>query len=263
MGGCLSTPLKCRGIIFDLDDTLIATGEADGEAIAVASAFAASTFGGQAESVNRAFGDMLVREPYPPAAERGRMNLTEWRIDLWQRVLVMKIEGLEDEVNASRAVHDRWVEERLKRMQFIEGVTDMVRGLQADGYATCLVTNGSPEVQRPKLQACGASDLFGDRILVGGEEPFGKPHPSIFFKACKMMDVGPHETVVVGDSLSGDIQGGINARLLATIWIATAERSFLLRHQSTLPWESVDVPQPTFQTDSVLNVGRIIRTKLA
>ena len=61
--------------------------------------------------------------------------------------------------------------------------------MRADGLHTVIITNGHADIQRIKLQACRAEDLF-DGILVGGEEVIAgrheKPHPSIFQAACKL-----------------------------------------------------------------------------
>ncbi|KAF3784309.1 N-acylneuraminate-9-phosphatase [Nymphaea thermarum] len=84
----------------------------------------------------------------------------------------------------------------------------MVRELQDQGIKTCIITNGHPKVQRDKLGAAEASKLF-DVILVGGEEANGKPHPSIFMKACELVGSRPEESVM----------GARNANLLAAVWV--------------------------------------------
>lgn len=64
------------------------------------------------------------------------------------------------------------------------------------GLKAIIITNGHAEIQRTKLVACGAADLF-DGILVGGEEVLAgrveKPHPAIFIAACKMAGCRPDE----------------------------------------------------------------------
>merc|ERR1711933_34502 len=106
--------------------------------------------------------------------------------------------------------HDHWVEERLRRFKFPTGVQQLLQRLAAS-YKLAIITNGPPEVQRAKLSACDADALFGEKLLVSGEQPHGKPHPSIFHTACKLLDAAPGEAVMVGDSLVDDIQGGTNA----------------------------------------------------
>ena len=61
--------------------------------------------------------------------------------------------------------------------------------MRASGLHTVIITNGHADIQRTKLKACKAVDLF-DGIIVGGEEVLAgrkeKPHPSIFIAACKL-----------------------------------------------------------------------------
>lgn len=72
----------------------------------------------------------------------------------------------------------------------------MISQMRADGIHTVIITNGHAEIQRTKLRACKAEDLF-DGIIVGGEEILAgrheKPHPSIFLAACTLADCAPEE----------------------------------------------------------------------
>ena len=90
--------------------------------------------------------------------------------------------------------------------------------------------------------------MFGDRILVGGEEVLAgrkeKPDPGIFLKACELAGCTPAEAIHVGDSLTTDVQGGINAGVRATVWInrhgkerpaGAAEPTFTVRRTRAPP----------------------------
>ena len=75
-------------------------------------------------------------------------------------------------------------------------VQEMVTAMRAQGLARVIITNGHPQIQRTKLEACGAAELF-DGVLVGGEEVLAgradKPHPGIFLAACAIAGCKPHE----------------------------------------------------------------------
>jgi hypothetical protein len=47
---------------------------------------------------------------------------------------------------------------------------EMVEGLKGAGYRVGVITNGHHDIQRRKLVSCRAEELFGDAIVVGGEE---------------------------------------------------------------------------------------------
>jgi putative hydrolase of the HAD superfamily len=77
-------------------------------------------------------------------------------------------------------------------------------------YKLGLITNGLKEAQRKRLALSGA-DKYMDGIAVSDEIGMQKPDPGIFEYALR--DAGHTDkktTLVIGDSLSSDIQGGIN-----------------------------------------------------
>ena len=69
------------------------------------------------------------------------------------------------------------------------------------------VTNGMKEVQRPRLEMIDWHHKF-DVIVIGGEIGLSKPHASYFQFVHEQIGMPDHrEVIVVGDSLSADIEG--------------------------------------------------------
>lgn len=241
--------LRCKAVLFDLDDTLVATTRIDRLAVDSAARLAASRAEGLvAEDVAKAFVVGLATTPFPPVTAP-RPSVEEWRTALWAKAL-----GVDEGGDASlpRDIFLHWMDQRLGRFTFEPSVAGLVRELRSQGYLLGMVTNGPAEVQRPKLQACGAKDLFGDMVVVSGEQPHAKPHASIFHTACTLIGSRPSETVMVGDSIAADVQGSVNAGLLASIWV-TGEGD--LRKPPPREGE----PQPTFTVRSVADVGKVLR----
>ena len=90
-----------------------------------------------------------------------------------------------------------------------EGVLSLLETLRR-GHKIGLVTNGLKEAQRKRLSICGA-DKYMDSVAVSDEIGIQKPDPGIFEYAMK--EAGHTDkttTLVIGDSLTSDIQGGIN-----------------------------------------------------
>jgi 2-haloacid dehalogenase len=82
-----------------------------------------------------------------------------------------------------------------------------------------LVTNGIGDVQRARIARLGL-DRFFTAIVISGEVGLAKPGPEIFdltFKELGHPDKGT--TLMIGDSLSSDMAGGI-AYGIATCWYA-------------------------------------------
>ena len=74
-----------------------------------------------------------------------------------------------------------------------------------------LVTNGAKDVQRSKLKSTGLGDLLDGVFIsaeIGAQKP-SKPFFDIVFK--KIGDCPPETVLIVGDSLTSDMRGGVNA----------------------------------------------------
>ena len=213
-------------VLFDLDDTLVPTSELDRAAIATAAELVAEP-ADSAETAAR-FRALLRAEPFPPPAsgDAPAIALADWRAWLWARAMAATDDaaaaarGGGAPPAAARRAHDAWCAARLAEFRLAPATRAMLARLAAKGYALGVVTNGPAAAQRPKLAACDAAAVFGaERLLVSGEEPEPKPAASIFHAACARLGAPPGRTVMVGDSLAADVQGGINARLLATVWV--------------------------------------------
>lgn len=84
-------------------------------------------------------------------------------------------------------------------------VLETLRGHVKLGY----ITNGMTEVQRPRMEMIGLHALF-DLIVIAGEIGHSKPHRAYFEHVDRKMDSPePHRVLVVGDSLSADIDGAL------------------------------------------------------
>lgn len=84
-----------------------------------------------------------------------------------------------------------------------------------------LITNGLQSVQRPRLLHSAIGDAFS-AIIISEEVGCSKPDPAIFDAAFRLMgNPRKDEVLIVGDSLSADIRGGLNYGI-DTCWINRA-----------------------------------------
>jgi len=96
------------------------------------------------------------------------------------------------------------------------GAENIVRALRAR-YHLALITNGLKDVQRPRLAHSTISDCF-EAVAISEEMGVAKPDPRYFTAVFEMIGWPERKNVVViGDSLTSDIQGGINYGL-DTCW---------------------------------------------
>jgi putative hydrolase of the HAD superfamily len=97
-----------------------------------------------------------------------------------------------------------------------DGALETLATLRERGHRLGLLTNGSAEFQRRKLQRYALEPLF-ELVLIEGELGYGKPDPRVFERALRFFGVRPSETCMIGDNLEADI-GGAQAAGIPTVW---------------------------------------------
>lgn len=99
---------------------------------------------------------------------------------------------------------------------FVPGAPELLETLQND-YDLYIVSNGNLRVQEGRLKSAGIAPYFRGIFI---SEQIGADKPSLeYFERCfaAIPDFRREDAVIVGDSLSSDIQGGINAGI-KTCW---------------------------------------------
>jgi 2-haloacid dehalogenase len=99
---------------------------------------------------------------------------------------------------------------------FIDGAEDLLKTL-APRYDLYLASNGTAAVQKSRLASAGIEKYFKGKFI---SEEMGANKPSLlYFERCFAAVPGfsPETAVIVGDSLTSDIRGGLNAGI-RTLW---------------------------------------------
>lgn len=90
-----------------------------------------------------------------------------------------------------------------------EDSLELVESLH-ENYRLAIVSNGLKEVQNKRIKQSTISKYF-EEIVVSEEVKVSKPDPKIFEYALKnIKHTDKSKVLIVGDSLTSDIQGGIN-----------------------------------------------------
>ena len=91
-------------------------------------------------------------------------------------------------------------------------------------YRLFICSNGTAVVQEGRLKSAGIGPYF-EEIFISEEIGFNKPSVE-FFNRCfdKIPDFCRERTIMIGDSLTSDILGGINAGI-RTCWFNPQGRS--------------------------------------
>lgn len=102
----------------------------------------------------------------------------------------------------------------------IDGAIDILEYLKASGYKIYATTNGFSLTQAKRIKNSGLAPYF-DKVFVSEDVGFQKPDKRYFeFIIENIPEKDKNRILVIGDSQSSDILGGINAGI-DTCWFNT------------------------------------------
>ena len=195
-----------RYVLFDVDDTLLDFGKAEAAAIR-------KTF----ERIGIPVTDELIRR-------YSEINAQQWsRFEKGEitreKLLTERFDILFSElgINVPSEMAQASYEYLLGiGHYFVDGAGELLEALK-DKYELYIVSNGNASVQDRRLKSAGIIPYFKD-IFISERVGFNKPSAE-FFEACfeRIPGFEKDKAVIVGDRLSSDILGGINAGV-KTCW---------------------------------------------
>lgn len=194
-------------LFLDLDDTILDFHKA--EALAIRKTFASlgvdptDAVCARYSVINKAHWEMLERK-----------ELTR------EQVVVQRFASLFRELgsDADPEACARLYEDNLSvGHYFLPGALETLEQLSKK-YRLFLASNGTAKVQAGRLKSANISHFF-EKIYVSQEIGANKPSMEYFSRCfAQIPDFDPARAMIVGDSLTSDIQGGINAGIL-TCWV--------------------------------------------
>ena len=104
-----------------------------------------------------------------------------------------------------------------KQGQTFPGVEDLLKNLIKQGYELYAATNGITYIQTGRLEQSGIAPFF-KKIFISEQLHTQKPDAAFYEKiGARIPNFDKNHALMIGDSLSADIQGGNNAGI-DTIW---------------------------------------------
>ena len=122
---------------------------------------------------------------------------------------------------------------------FFDGAMEVLQSLRGR-VIQCAVTNGTKFVQERKLARSGMDRIF-DHVFISEDVGYEKPDIRYFESVFSAIGDYPREEImIVGDSLTSDMRGGVNAGIV-TCWFNPKGK----KNTSQLPvdHEISDLPQ--------------------
>ena len=144
-----------------------------------------------------------------------------------QQVLVGRFRQLFEELGIAaeaETISERYKENLGIGHYFLPGAEEAVENLSKE-YDLYLMSNGTTTVQNSRLDSAGIRPYFKD-IFISQQIGVNKPDREYFTRCfAKVEDFDPAMALIVGDSLTSDILGGINAGI-ATCWVNPTGKTF-------------------------------------
>ncbi|KGR78200.1 YjjG family noncanonical pyrimidine nucleotidase [Ureibacillus manganicus] len=193
-------------LLFDLDDTLLDFGQAENEALSKLFMELQIPLTDDMKETYKMFNTGLWRAH--EEGKIGREELLNTRFAIFFEHYGKKVDGVEFE-RKYRSYLD-------EGHQLIDGAMELILDLY-EKYDLFIVTNGVVSTQEKRLKDSGLAPYF-QHVFVSEEIGFQKPKFEFFdyvFGQLKKCERGT--TLIIGDSLTSDIQGGFNADI-DTCW---------------------------------------------
>lgn len=193
-------------VLLDIDDTLLDFGKAEAAAIR-------KTF----NHVGIPVSDELIRR-------YSEINDLQWkRLEKGEltreQVLVQRFDILFDELGLK--IPSEMVQATYEYLlgvghYFIDGAEELLKALYGS-YELYIASNGTANVQERRIKSADIGKYFNG-IFVSEHIGYDKPRKE-FFDSCfaQIPDFDKEKAIIVGDRLSSDILGGINAGI-KTCW---------------------------------------------
>jgi 2-haloacid dehalogenase len=173
--------------------------------------------------------------------EDGLITQKELKVERFKR-LSHRLDASFDEVEFANSYM-----KHLSNASFLyDDSIELVESLHKD-YRLTMVTNGLKAVQDNRIRKSIIAKYFED-IVVSEEALVAKPDPKIFELALNnIKHTDKSKVLMVGDSLTSDIQGGINSGI-DTCWYNPNK----IINKTAI--------KPTYEISSLMDLGRILET---
>lgn len=193
---------KYKSLFFDADGTLLDYEKAEYEALMTTFQLHHLSFQTEVHQRYQYHNQKLWQK-----FEKGQVNKDQ--------VVLQRFNDLFAEFNIQfdvETIHRTYVEQLSKGTQLISGAYDLCRRLSKT-HDLYIVTNGFEDIQRSRIQQSAIAPFIS---ALYSSEAIGVAKPAPAFFDYVLEDIGKmnkKEVLVIGDSISADIQGAFNSEL--------------------------------------------------
>jgi len=204
---------KYTTILFDADATLFDFKRSEHDAVIDCLAFAGLP---TTEDVVEKYSE--INDGYWKKLERREVTKAELFVARWRDTV--NYYGFDFD---AQVIADKYPEKLAERGYLIDGAEEICKTLYGR-YRLYIVTNGFAKVQHRRFDNSPLRRYFEDMFIseeVGAEKPSLEYFEAVF---SKIPDFDKEKTIIIGDSLTSDIKGGIIAGI-DTCWYNPKSKS--------------------------------------
>jgi 2-haloacid dehalogenase len=144
--------------------------------------------------------------------ERGELTRDEVGVRRFAEIFAQ--EGIQADARACNALY---IENLAIGHHFLTGAEEAVHSLSKK-YRLYIASNGTASVQEGRMTSANLYPYF-EKVFISEQLGANKPAKEFFDRSfAQIPDFDPKKAMIVGDSLTSDILGGINAGI-ATCWV--------------------------------------------
>lgn len=227
--------MKYDVLLFDLDDTLFDFGETEKHALD--NSFRAFSFPNGLTDYRTSYKE--ISKGLWLDLEQGRISLSDLKVERFKRLFLQHKLLLSPE-----DFGQTYIENLGREVHMIEGVQDMLTNLSS--CRLVILTNGFQDVQHARIALSPLNHTF-EAIITSEESGYQKPQVEIFDYVFEKLRISNKRNVLmIGDSLTSDIQGGNNFGI-DTCWFNPHNK------------ENVTTIKPTYEISNYEELQQIVK----
>lgn len=137
-----------------------------------------------------------------------------YRLQTW--INALKLNDIHDE-HLAAVLSSLFIKERRSRHLLFDDTLGFLNAVAVMKLPMALITNGTPDLQRQKIEQSGLEHFF-NAIVISGEIGYRKPRKEIFLACLQRLDAMASGAVMIGNTLDSDIAGA-NECGISSIWL--------------------------------------------
>ena len=199
---------KYKWLLLDMDDTLFDYRRSEASALEMTCFEFLGLF---TEEIHRKYDE--VNKLGWKLFQEAKISIEELKLNRFNELI--KYIDADCDISAED-MSSKYLENLGSQSFLLDGAEDLVKLLSEEGYKLSIITNGIKKNQLSRIALSGIGNYF-DHVIVSEDAGLAKPHKQFFDYAHQEIKFDRNESLVIGDNLESDIQGGIDYQI-DTCW---------------------------------------------